>query len=246
MQFLTVLRQTFALLSRMYLVIVLTFAACALFPMIFSWTPTIVMSGSMEPKIKPGDVLVAQPIKQDQLKSTLLKGQVLLARDPANPGTLITHRVYALFDRNDNLTTKGDANKGPDSAPMPLKNILGYERIHVPMIGLPIQSIRTGNYIPLIIFLFVTILAQIMVLAENKRQRFIENDPWDDDNTGPKRGRRRAHGRSQNLRTSSALLCAAIAASLLMLMGGAQASLSASTTNGPNTFSTPSSPVIVP
>lgn len=243
MQLLTVLRQSVALLSRMYLVIILTFAACAVLPMILSWTPTIVMSESMTPKIQPGDILVAEPVKQDQLKSTLRKEQVILAQDPSNPGELITHRVYTLFDRHDNLTTKGDANSEPDSAPMPLKNILGYERIQVPMIGLPIQAMRTGNYIPLAIFLFVTILAQIMVLSESKRQRFLEDDPWDD---GPKRGRRRASGTIADWQISAALITAAVIAALLMLIGGAQASLSASTTSGPNTFSTPSSPVIVP
>ena len=226
---------------------VLTFTACALLPMLFSWTPTIVMSGSMEPLVEPGDVLVAEPIAQDKLKSSLRKQQVILAQDPAHPGTLLTHRVYALFDQNDNLTTKGDANKNPDSTPMPMKNILGYERIHVPMIGYPIQSMRVGNYFPLVIFLFVTILAQIMVMSESKRQRFLDDDPWDDGQ--PKRGRRRSNARSQNLRTSSALLCTAIAASLLMLMGGAQAAQSAFSTNGPNTFTTaavPPAPEVIP
>lgn len=239
----TILRQTVALLSRMYLVIILTFLACALVPVLFSWTPTIVMSGSMAPNIQPGDILVAQPIAQDKLKSTLRKGQVLLTKDPANDGALLTHRVEKLYDKNDNLTTKGDANRLPDSTPMPLQNILGYERIQVPMIGLPIQSLRVGNYTPIIIFLFTTILAQILVLSESKRQRNLEDDPWDD-NAVPRlpRGRRRANVVNQDWKTSATLLFAATITSLLMLVGGSQASLSASTTNGPNTFTVSSQP----
>lgn len=244
MRFLTVLRQTVALLSRMYLVVTVTFVACVLIPMVLSWTPTIVMSESMTPNIKPGDVLVAQPIAQDQIKPTIRKGQVLLARDPAHPETLVTHRVHALFDQTGNfITTKGDANKDPDSTPMPLKNILGYERIHVPMIGLPIQAMRAGNYAPLALFLFVTILAQIMVSSESKRQRFLDDDPWDDGE--PKRGRRRARGRNQDLRTSAALLTAAIVTAVMMI-GGSQAALSAVTSNDSNTFTTSSAPVVIP
>lgn len=243
MRFLTVLRQTIALLSRMYLVVTVTFVACVLIPMILSWTPTIVMSESMTPNIKPGDVLVAQPIAQDQIKPTIRKDQVILARDPAHPETLVTHRIHALFDQTGNyVTTKGDANKDADSTPMPLKNILGYERIHVPMIGLPIQAMRVGNYIPLGIFLFVTILAQIMVSSESKRQRFLDDDAWDD---GPKRGRRRARVKNQDSYISAALLTTAIVTAAMMI-GISQAALSAETSNGLNTFSTPSAPIVVP
>jgi signal peptidase I len=228
----------------MYLVVTVTFVACALLPMILSWTPTIVMSGSMLPNIQPGAVLVAQPIAQDQIKPTLRKGQVLLSRDPSHPETLITHRVHELFDNaGRNVTTKGDANKDPDSTPMPIENILGYERIHVPLIGLPIQAMRLGNYAPLAIFLFVTMLAQIMVMSESKRQRYLEDDPWDD---GPKRGRRRVNGTIQDWQISAALITAAIVAALLMLIGGAQASQSAVTSNDSNTFSTPSAPEVIP
>lgn len=251
MRFLTVLRQTVALLSRMYLVVTVTFVACVLIPMVLSWTPTIVMSGSMTPNIQPGDVLVAQPIAQDQIKPTLRKGQVLLAQDPAHPETLVTHRVHKLFDQTGNyITTKGDANEDADSTPMPLKNILGYERIHVPLIGFPIQAMRAGNYAPLTIFLLVTILAQIMVFSEAKRQKEMLNDPWDDDfdpndPTRHKRGRRRASGRNQDLRTSASLLTAAVVAAVMMI-GGAQANLSAVTSNDSNTFTTSSAPAVVP
>lgn len=199
------------------------------------------------PDIQPGAVLVAQPIAQDQIKPTLRKGQVILSRDPAHPETLITHRVHELFDNaGRNVTTKGDANKDPDSTPMPIENILGYERIHVPLIGLPIQAMRVGNYAPLAIFLFVTILAQIMVMSESARQRNVENDPWDNDDSGPKRGRRRANGTIQDWQISAALITAAIVAGVLMLIGGAQASQSAVTSNDSNTFSTPSAPEVIP
>lgn len=244
MRFLTVLRQTVALLSRMYLVMTLTFVACAAIPAMFGWIPTIVMTGSMEPQVRPGDVLVAQPIDQDKLKSTLRKGQVLLANDPTKPGTLITHRVHELYDRYDNLTTKGDANSKPDIARMPLKNIVGYERIQIPMLGLPIQQMRNGNIIPLVVFILVTIFAQIMVTSESRRQRFIENDPWDDDPSKPRRGRRRFNGKNQNLRTSSSLLCAAVITSLLVLVGGSNAALSGQTSNTDNSFTTATSEVL--
>jgi signal peptidase I len=228
----------------MYLIILLTFIACAVVPTTFNWKPTIVMSASMTPVIQPGAVLVAQPMDQDELRKSLRKDFVLLANDPVNKDTLITHRVHALFDETGkNITTKGDANKDPDSALMPLKNIIGIERIQVPLIGLPIQSMRLGNYGPLAIFLLLTVIAQLSVMTEAKRQKALLNDPWDDDfdpnsETRYRRGRRRATVQSQSVKTSGALLVTVVFASLLMLFGGSQAGLVASTSNGPNTFST--------
>lgn len=153
----------------------MTFAATAMIPMAFHWEPTIVMSGSMEPRVMTGDVIVAMPVPQDKIKSTVQTGHVLLAKSTELPGTLITHRVIKILPNGVGYTTKGDANRSQDDIPLKPENIKGVERIRVPYIGIPFQALKTGDPAPAIIFILITILAQISVSGEKARIRTEED-----------------------------------------------------------------------
>jgi signal peptidase len=170
-----VLRTAVALLSQLYLTLLITFAATAMIPVAFHWEPTIVMSGSMEPTVMTGDVIVAMPISKDKLNESVKVGHVLLAKDALNPGALITHRVVKILPDNAGYITKGDANESVDINTLLPENIKGVERIRVPYIGIPIQALKTGNPIPAVIFLVVTIFAQISASGEKARIRQAEN-----------------------------------------------------------------------
>lgn len=171
-----VLKTSIALLSHFYLVIVLTFAATAMVPMAFHWEPTIVMSGSMEPRVMTGDVIVAMPVPQDKIKEVVQVGQVLLAKNAEKPGTLITHRVIQVLPDGTGYLTKGDANRSQDDIPLLPENIKGIERIRVPYIGIPFQALKTGDPLPAVIFLLAIIFAQFSVSGEKARIRKLEDD----------------------------------------------------------------------
>lgn len=175
MRFGRVLKTSIELLSHFYLVIVMTFAATAMVPMAFHWEPTIVMSGSMEPRIMTGDVIVAMPVPQDKIKELVQSGQVLLAKNAEKPGTLITHRVIEVLPNGTGYLTKGDANRSQDDIALLPENIQGIERIRVPYVGIPFQALKNGDPEPLAVFLLVTILAGISVLGEKTRIREEED-----------------------------------------------------------------------
>jgi signal peptidase I len=167
MRWITIVQHVIALFSRMYLGIVVSLVAWATLPILIGWTPTVVMSGSMQPNIMVGDVLVAQKLSPEQ-KKDIFVGQVLLANDPSQPDKLFTHRVVNAI-KGEGFITKGDANLKADSAMVPISSVQGLERLRIPLIGLPIQSMRTGNHIPLILFVGLTIFAQLYVNFHSRK-----------------------------------------------------------------------------
>lgn len=95
--------------------------------LLLGWTPMVVTSGSMEPLIKTGDVVLVQDV--DHLVG---KGTVV-AYDDGNG--IVMHRVVGV-DADGTYTTKGDANAVPDSTSVSQSQIVGQGRLLVPYIGL--------------------------------------------------------------------------------------------------------------
>src|SRR2546430_7665489 len=77
-------------------------------PVLFGWTATVVVSGSMVPVLRPGDVVVVSPVKAGDV-GKLTPGKVILVSDPAHPGQLLTHPLAGVTT-DGNLIPKGDAN----------------------------------------------------------------------------------------------------------------------------------------
>src|ERR1700712_5197156 len=75
-------------------------------PRAAGWRSQVVLTGSMQPRIAPGDLVLAAPVARGELKP----GRVVLFRDPVRPGRTIVHRVVR-YDDNGNIVTKGDANR---------------------------------------------------------------------------------------------------------------------------------------
>ncbi|MFB6069252.1 MAG: signal peptidase I [Halobacterium sp.] len=92
----------------------------------------VVMSGSMEPEISPGDVVVVKSVPADQIE----RGDVVtfLRERSSRP---VTHRVVGVLERDGGLAfrTKGDANEDPDPTPVPSQNVVGEVWFVIPYIG---------------------------------------------------------------------------------------------------------------
>ncbi len=92
----------------------------------------VVTSGSMEPKIHPGDAVVIRPLAAPELRV----GQVVTFRAPQASG-YTTHRIIAIVKRylvtnpgpNDQsqffIQTQGDGNRTPDANLTPIGSIRG-------------------------------------------------------------------------------------------------------------------------
>lgn len=114
--------------------------ACTLAAAAAGWRPEAILSGSMTPRVQPGDVVLVDPVPVADIRP----GEVVAFHDPAMPRVLV-HRVVAVLANGD-LRTKGDANASPDSDPVPARRVIGVARLLVPAVALPLYWARTGRY----------------------------------------------------------------------------------------------------
>ena len=126
------LRIVVGILSRTVLGTLVGLLLWAAVPAVVGWTPTTVMTGSMEPRIHPGDVVVARPVAE----SSIHRGQVLLFQDPDRADHLRLHR-YDDNGQGTQIVTKGDANQAADSTPIDRSAVVGVGYLRVPYIGTP-------------------------------------------------------------------------------------------------------------
>lgn len=101
--------------------------------LLFGWQPLVISSGSMEPVIRAGDVVLAEPAPE----GSIAPGDVITYEDPMRGGSLVSHRVLSV-EREGLFWTRGDANQVTDSVPVPVGSVLGRGRLLVPFVGLPV------------------------------------------------------------------------------------------------------------
>ena len=133
----------------------------AVVPALFGWRTTVVVSGSMTPGVRPGDVVVAVPA------SGAAPGTVVLVENPAAPGKLLLHRLVA-YQSDGRMILKGDANRDRDSTPVPPANLRGVAKLRIPGVGLPVFWYRNHEYLPTAAAL---IMIGILLLWRPQRRR---------------------------------------------------------------------------
>lgn len=124
-----------------------------------------VLSGSMEPAIHTGDVILVRPLTQQDV---IREGDVITFRAKDNKDMLITHRVIGIASVNGKpaaYVTKGDNNDSPDSVPITRDQILGVYRFRVPYFGYIASFIRK----PVGIVLFVILPGLILIGMEFRK-----------------------------------------------------------------------------
>src|SRR4051794_77478 len=100
-----------AALTSLVLSSVGVFLFIGLLPRTGTYRTLTVLSGSMEPAFKPGDMVVATPISNDALKI----GDVLVYAIPIGDHHVESHRVVKIVSRKPlSVVTKGDANEEAD------------------------------------------------------------------------------------------------------------------------------------
>ena len=144
------------LLARMYRTFLLGLVVIAVAPVVLGWGSYVVRSGSMEPSIQVGDVVVAQPWTEDQ---RVRVGRVFVYDAPAaTTPHLMVHRIVELRDDGD-YTTAGDANELTDVTPLPRSDIRATAVLLVPHVGLPVTWFQTGRWLHLATWLMLTVAA---------------------------------------------------------------------------------------
>lgn len=133
------------------------------------WTPVTITSGSMEPALSVGDVLL---IADDDLDGFGQRSIVVFERDD----TLVAHRVFAV--EGDVLTTKGDANASPDVQPVASEDVVGVGRLVVPFIGRPIVWAMNGAWPWFVVWLGLLSagIGQLVLAAQRALRRLAARE----------------------------------------------------------------------
>ncbi|GAB7193473.1 hypothetical protein NUM3379_41830 [Kineococcus sp. NUM-3379] len=108
------------------------------------WTSNVVMTGSMMPRIHPGDVVLVQPWEA----SDFLLGRVTVFRDPSEPDRILVHRFVEKAPGG-GWISRGDANQSADTAPVQASDVIGLARLRVPYVGILVVWLHQGRYLEL-------------------------------------------------------------------------------------------------
>jgi signal peptidase len=123
----------------------------------------VVLTGSMEPQLATGDLVIESRISPLDAKV----GDVVTFRDPERPDRLITHRVRRIDRRDDAIgfVTKGDANNTTETWSISPDGGIGRVEIRAPKLGYVVSWISgaTGR------LLLVVLPALLLGAIELKR-----------------------------------------------------------------------------
>ncbi len=169
------LRLTAGIVGRAWLWFLAACLAVTLLPILIGWHSYVIVTGSMEPGISAGDVVLSSP--EPVIDESL--GRVITFEDPARPDHVLTHRLIA-FNEDGTLVTKGDANPTPDSVHVTRDSVTGLGRILVQFVGLPVVWFMTGNWLLLLVHLALIVGAVVATVLD-----------YEPDNRGPRPWQRR-------------------------------------------------------
>jgi signal peptidase I len=156
-------------------------------PNLFHAESLTVTSGSMEPTIGTGDVVVARQIPPMDARV----GDIVTFRDPLLHDRLITHRVREIHVLQDKVlfVTKGDANTNTEHWVVPVDGTIGRVAFHVPRLGYFMVWIHSTFGVLLLIVL-PTLVLGVSELWHLWRPRGAHEPGAKREPAEPERGRR--------------------------------------------------------
>lgn len=152
--------EEYTLLSRLKPVArkenIFSFSAFLLISVAFLWFvigvfpiyPSVILTGSMEPLIYPGDVVLIEKVSSKEDIYNIKEMDIINFK---KEDITITHRVIEIkTDESGNLSfiTKGDNNKSEDPWVVPPNDLNGIIRKTLPKVGIPILFIHSNRNIP--------------------------------------------------------------------------------------------------
>jgi len=117
-----------------------------------------VYTGSMEPAIPVGSVVVIKLANPETLKI----GDIICFKVSESATTTVTHRVSNITDEG--FITKGDANEDPDQWIVKKENVIGKAIFTIPYIGYIGYFVRT----PVGFILLIIIPATLIIIKETR------------------------------------------------------------------------------
>jgi len=138
--------------------LLLTAAALVFISPRFGWRVDTVLSGSMEPALRVGDVVVTRPVELETLSSR----DIVTFHSPLN-SSVISHRLISIEEGSSlSFRTKGDANEDADPFVLSSSNIIGEVCFRIPYFGYAAQFMKT----PLGFLLTLCLPGLIVIIME--------------------------------------------------------------------------------
>ena len=140
-------------------------------PLAFHARPLVVLSGSMEPALRTGDVSVVRTIAPLDARP----GDVVTFRDPDDSDRLITHRVREMHAQGSAVVfrTRGDANTASEHWQISSSEEIGRVVYRIPKLGWGLMYARSKG---LFVLMLGGALALLLVLELTAIWRSEEGD----------------------------------------------------------------------
>jgi signal peptidase len=119
---------------------------------VFGHPVMTIISGSMNPTIPVGDIVVDAPVTAAQA-SDLHVGQIISFRAAPGSAEFITHRIVAVrvTDGAVSYITKGDANNTADATPRPASDVIGLYSFSIPRGGYVLVAMHTPRVLVMLL-----------------------------------------------------------------------------------------------
>lgn len=138
----------------------------------------VVLTGSMEPEISPGDAVVVKSVPT----SEIAVGDVITFQTGTGEEIPVTHRVIEIAagaSGQPTFVTKGDANEDPDIAPVPAERVLGAVILTIPYIGFVVQFVNspTGFVALVVLPLGLLLVTEVLRLVRPGDEESSDDAP---------------------------------------------------------------------
>lgn len=166
-------------LKNVFLLICLLFVILFIFARSLGFKPMIVVSGSMEPTIPTGSLVISNPnYEYEDVKI----GDIVIFE---NSSMDVIHRVVEKADDNSGYITKGDNNDIIDGVTVTENTLKGSLLFSIPYVGYLISFINNG-YVKIIIcfiilYLFIDTFMSIFIKDENDKENKNSKDEIKDE-----------------------------------------------------------------
>ena len=126
-----------------FLIAILVFVLIPLLPIENNYSLKMVLSGSMEPTIKTGGIVVVKPMFAYQV------GDIITYQHGRHEKDLTTHRIVG--QQGNEFITQGDNNNAADLNPVKGEQIRGKVLLTVPYVGYAANFARSKIGFPLLV-----------------------------------------------------------------------------------------------
>lgn len=159
------------ILLSIFFVLLLITALYLLVPILTGSTKLlVVLSGSMHPMMRVGDMVVVNTVSPEELVS----GDVMAFKDPGGrPNTLITHRIISIKEGKERVfQTKGDANEEKDNFVVPASDVVGKLVFVLPFAGYLPKASKNS-----LLFCLMILLPSVLIVLDELRNIIEYSNP---------------------------------------------------------------------